>query len=504
MKRSARNAAWIEKHCRVPEGRLMGQPLKVHWVQREILEAIYDTPTRTAIISMGRKNAKTAFTSCIKLLHLAGPEATPNSQLYGSAQSRKQAAVLFDLSAKIIRLSSELSEYIVIRDSSKQLLCRELGTVYEALSAEAGTKHGLSPKLIIHDELGQVRGPRFPLYDALETAQGAHDEPLTIIISTQAPNDADLLSVLIDDARTKADPLTKLIIYEAPEDADPFIEETWKLANPTLGEILSLESVRIDAEKAKRMPSFESTFRNLKLNQRVEADDPFIPPGIWQKCGGEVDTDALEGGLVYAGLDLSGRHDLTALAIIAEDKNRVWHARVEFFAPEKGLYERAKKDRAPYDVWAKDGWITLTPGASVDYEIVAMRLIEICDQLDVAAIGFDRWRIDVLIKELKRLGAELPLIAHGQGYKDMSPALDELESTISNELLRHGNNPVLTMCAANSRTTKDAAGNRKLDKARATGRIDGMVALAMARGVAAGTEPEKKDRGVSIYEQGVV
>ncbi|MFZ9960247.1 MAG: terminase large subunit domain-containing protein, partial [Candidatus Limnocylindrus sp.] len=182
--RSERNARWIETHCRIPEGKLVGQPVKLTAHQREWLSMIYDSPTRTFVLSMARKNAKTALSAFLVLLHLCGPEASPNSQLYSAAQSRDQAAILFELAAKVVRQSAELSQYVNIRDTAKELLCPGLGTIYKALSADAATKYGLSPKLIIHDELGQVKGPRSELYEALETASAAQDSPLSIIIST--------------------------------------------------------------------------------------------------------------------------------------------------------------------------------------------------------------------------------------------------------------------------------------------------------------------------------
>jgi phage terminase large subunit-like protein len=124
-----------------------------------------------------------------------------NSQLFSSAQSSDQAAILFALAAKIVRMSPELRDAIIVRDTAKQLACSERGTLYRALSADASTAYGLSPVFIVHDELGQVRGPRSELYEALETAVGAQENPLSLIISTQAPTENDLLSVLIDDAK---------------------------------------------------------------------------------------------------------------------------------------------------------------------------------------------------------------------------------------------------------------------------------------------------------------
>ena len=137
--RAQRNIEWIEKFCRIPEGGNVGKPLKLAPFMRDDLQAIYDNPhgTRRAIISRGRKNAKTTESALILLLHLCGPEAKPNAQLFSAAQSRDQAAVLFSLAAKMVRLNPALSAVVAIRDTAKLLTCPRLGTIYRALSADA-------------------------------------------------------------------------------------------------------------------------------------------------------------------------------------------------------------------------------------------------------------------------------------------------------------------------------------------------------------------------------
>lgn len=489
--RGEANCLWIEEYCRIPEGQFVGQAVKLRPWQREIVCGIYDSPTRRAMISFGRKNAKTTLSALLLLLHLCGPEARANSQLFSAAQSRDQAALLFSLAAKIVRLSPDLRQYVSIRDTAKQIYCQELGTLYRALSAEASTAYGLSPVFVVHDELGQVRGPRSELYEALETAAGAQESPLSIVISTQAPTDADLFSVLMDDAKSGADPKVKLWLYTADEELDPFSEEAIREANPAFGDFLNAEEVRSQAESARRMPSSEAAYRNLVLNQRVNVTSPFVSRAVWEQNAGEVDPEAFRDG-AWIGLDLSSRNDLTALVIVGKAGDGAWHARAEFFAPENGLHDRAHRDRVPYDVWAREGYLTLTPGSSVDYGVVASRLCELCDEFPVREIAFDRWRIDVLKTELGRLDRELPMVPFGQGFKDMTPALDTLEHQLLDGNIRHGGNPVLRMCAANAVATMDPAGNRKLDKSKATGRIDGLVALAMAMGRAAVASQEAK------------
>jgi phage terminase large subunit-like protein len=476
--RGQRNIRWIEEHCIIPEGQFVGLPVVLRdWQQEELLK-IYDNPngTRTAILSFGRKNAKTTFSAFLLLLHLCGPEAKVNSQLCSTALSRDQAAILFALAAKIVRMSPLLRDFVGVRDHAKQLYCPDLGTLYRALSSDASTNFGASPIFSVHDELGQVIGPRSPLYEAVETGAGAHEKPLSIIISTQAPTSADLLSILIDDAIEGKDPHTVVSLHTAPMDADPFDVETIKLANPAFGDFLNADEVMKTAASAERMPSRESSYRNLILNQRVDATSPFVSKSVWDSCN---DEPAPIAGPLYGGLDLSARTDLTALVLVHE-VDGVWQTHSYFWTPEDGVRDRAQRDRVPYDVWVKEGWLRTTPGATIDYAEIAKEIEEIIDGNRVAAIAYARWSIDLMKRELEKIGLPLPLVPHGQGYKDMSPALDSLEAELLSGKIAHGGHPVQTMCAANAVVQSDPSGNRKLAKDKSNGRIDGMVALAMA------------------------
>ena len=479
--RGERNIAWVEQFCRIPEGKFVGKPVKLTVHQRRWIKRIYDSPTRLFILSMARKNAKTAMASFLLLLHLCGPEAKPNSQLYSAAQSRDQAAILFSLAAKVVRMSPDLGQVVSVKDTAKQLVCNDLGTVYKALSADASTSYGLSPCFVIHDELGQVKGPRFELYEALETASAAQESPLSIVISTQAPTDSDLLSLLIDDALTGADPANKVELCTAPIDLDPFGEEAIRAANPHYDDFMNKSEVLRQAQDAKRLPSREAAYRNLILNQRVEARNPFVARAIWLENGDE--PDPIDGQRVYGGLDLSSVSDLTSLELVTESGD----VHSTFWLPEDGLPEKSRADRVPYDQWAAEGYLLTTPGRAIEYEFVAQHLRDLFDRCDVVALAFDRYNMRFLKPWLEKVGfspEELERFKEfGQGFVSMSPAIRELEAKLLAKKLRHGNHKVLEMCAANAQTVSDPAGNRKFTKQKTTGRIDGMVALAMAVGV---------------------
>ena len=493
LSRAERNIKWCETYLHIPEGKFVGQQMVVTDYMKEDFRQIYDNPhgTRRAIISRGRKNAKTTEAAMLALLHLCGPEAIENSQVFSDALSREQAALIFNIAVKMIRFDQRLFNALTIKDAGKILVCKELNTTYRALSAEATTAFGLSPSLIIHDELGQVKGPRSTLYEALETATAAQANPLSIVISTQAPTANDLLSILIDDAIAGHDPHTILRFDYAPDDIeDPFSEEAIRMANPAFDIFMNKQEVLSMAENARRMPAREAQYRNLILNQRVEAMSPFVTRNVWTSCGAQ--PLPLEGVTCYGGLDLSSVSDLTALVLIGKRDGK-WQVHPTFWLPAEGLAEKARADHVPYDMWEKQGFLKTCPGNTVNYEFVAKFLRKQFDRLTIKKIGFDRWNMRHLRPWLKEAGfGEMEIDERfeefGQGTASMSPALRELEALLLDAKLAHGNHPVMSMCASCAVVEGKDDANRKLSKNKSNGRIDGMVALTMAIGVAPATK----------------
>ena len=257
-------------------------------------------------------------------------------------------------------------------------------------------------------------------------------------------------------------------------------ESAWYAANPGLGIFRSMSDLREQLTQAARMPAMQSSARNLLLNQVVSTVNPFISPDVWRENAGAVLPFASDTP-VFGGLDLSGKTDLSALVLVGKVAG-IWQVVCHAWTPEQNIDLRSKRDRAPYSTWHRQGYLHSTPGATIDYEFVAADMAAICAGLNIVSISFDRWRYDLLQKELTKIGCDLPLIPMGQGFKDQSICLDTLEAELLNKRVAHGGHPVLTMCAANAVIERDAAGGRKLSKHKATGRIDPMAALANAFG----------------------
>lgn len=481
----------------VPSGEGAGGPFRLRDWQRRFINDVYAPvgpsgrrQVRRAVLSIARKNGKTALIAALALAHLVGPEAIENGEIYSAATERDQAAQVYKVAAQMVRAEPELARVLKCVDSTKTIACYGNGSVYRAISAEAGSKHGLNPSVVIYDELAQAKNRE--LYDVLDTAMGARAEPLMLVISTQSPDPQHILSQLIDDGLSARDPTIVTHLYAVPDDADVWDERNWYLANPALDDFRSLDDMRAQAARAKRMPSFEAPFRNLYLNQRVDAQSPLVPRAEWDACAGEPDH-LRPGERVYLGLDLSATTDLTALvAVSAEDGDRVlcWA-----WKPGALIAEHEKRDRAPYAKWVAEGHLEAPPGRAIDYGYVARRIAEICSEYDVVALAYDRWRIEALLREFAAIGLDayvdgkdegrdgaLRLVPWGQGFRDMAPAIDALEIAILERRFQHPRNPILTFGFGNAISVQDAAGNRKLDKSATRFRIDPAVATVMAIG----------------------
>lgn len=490
LTRAGRVIAFIEKYCRVPEGSKVGEPIVLLPFQKKFIRAVYDNPagTQRAYLSIARKNGKSALIACLVVVHLAGPEARQNSQIVCGARAIKQAGIIYALVEKMVELNPALGRVIRCMPSIKKMKGLAQNVEFVALAAEAKTAHGLSPVLAILDEVGQVSGPQDDFVDAIETSQGAHTDPLLIAISTQAPTDADLFSIWIDDAAASKDPHIVSHCYAAPVDAVLTDKRAWKAANPALGKFRSLVDVAEQAKRAARMASAENTFRNLTLNQRVTVFNPFVSRTTWMACAAAPDPQAFLDGEVWGGLDLSQTTDLTSLVLIATHAELV-HVRPYFWMAADLVAVRSRADRVPYELWVKQGLLRTTPGKAIDYGHLAADIAKLCKGLNIRNIAFDRYRMELLKVHFDAAEVTLPLLDFGQGFVSMAPALTQLEIDLLHGRLRHGGHPVLNMCASNAVSVVNPVGDRKLDKSKSTGRIDGMVALAMARGAATMNTP---------------
>lgn len=489
-----RVCAFIEQHCRVPEGRRVGEAMVLETFQRAWIYDTFDNPagTRRSILSMARKNGKTSLIAAILLCMIVGPLARQNAQCVSGAMAREQAAVVYKLALKMVGFSPVLNKRIRAVPSRKEFFGLTTGMYYQALSAEASTKMGLSPFFIILDETGQIEGPIDDFVDALTTAQGAYDDGMQIVITTQARSDLSLLSSWIDDALNSNNPHLVCHLYAADKKAGLDDWEEILKANPGAGTIRSIPDLRQQIEEAKRLPAKENAVRNLLMNQRVSVSAPFLAPAIWDANDGAIDIEVFRDGRpVYAGLDLSQTTDLTALVLACQDDEGRAQLLPMVWTPADTLQDRGIRDRAPYVQWEKEQILITTPGKVIGLEWVVQAIAETIEGMNLQSTNYDRWRIKTLRAECEKIGLDLMLVECGQGFKDMAPAIDAFEARALNGALAHGANPLMRWAVGNSVIVFDPAGNRKINKAKSFSRVDPVVAAIMAvKGMDVDTEFE--------------
>ena len=300
----------------IPSGTGQGKPFRLEPFQKNFIRDIYEPhlglrrAVRRAILSMARKNGKTALIAAIVLAHLVGPEAVVHGEIYSAANDRDQAAIVYKFARQMVELEPELLNEIELVPSTKTMVARRTGSVYRAISAEAGTKHGYLPSVVIYDELAQAKNR--DLYDVLDTSFGARQEPLFIAISTQSNDPEHILSKLIDDGLSGIDPSIVCHLFAADDECDLGDEPQWHKANPALGKFRDYEDLATAIRKAIRMPAEEPKVRNLFLNQRIAPIASLISRQEWMACVGQDVARQRRGGLPGARSIERGRPDRAA------------------------------------------------------------------------------------------------------------------------------------------------------------------------------------------------
>lgn len=489
----------------ITKGMNAGRKMRLLPDQKDFLAKVYGegSQARIAIDSKPRGNGKTGLVAGLALCHLLGPESEPRGEIYAASVDRTMSGKLFSEIEAIIFAVPEFAGSTNVKRHEKRIEVLDgdgAGSTFEAMSSDARKGHGLAPSLFIYDELAQVDD--FELLDNLETGLGKRNRSLGLIISTQAESDDHRLSIMIDEGLAGIDPSLVVQLLAAPADADPFDEAVLRSVNPALGTYLNEKDILADLRKAQWLPAFEPRYRNRRLNQRVDAnqENRIVPVGVWDACNAPVDREALRGRACFGGLDLSGKHDLTALVLAFPDDEGMVDLLPIFWTPQGQLASRKQSEANRFKEWIAAGHMTAVPGPVIRSGFIAAELARLETEFDIQAIAYDRWRIDDLKLDLADIGCKVALEPRGQGFKDSGPDIEVLAEMALTARLRHGAHPVLRAAMSNAITVSDPAGNLKVDKDKSNGRgpvrIDGAVALAMALGLAGRTPPKRK----SVYQ----
>ena len=501
QKAADRVVGFIENYITHVKGEFAGQKIILeNWQKEDILYPMFGIKRksdglrrfRTVYVEIPRKNAKSTLGAGIAL-YLLLSDGEPGAEIYSAAGDRDQARIIFDIARGMVEQSPELSK----RCKPWQHSITKKGSLssYKVISAEAGTKHGFNAHGILFDELHTQ--PNRELWDVLTTSVGSRRQPITFAITT-AGYDKESICYEIHEYATKVrdgvieDNSFLPVIYSAEMDSDIYDQETWKKANPGYGTIVKSDYIQEQVLKIKNQPSFESTFRRLHLNQWVGSAETWIPDDIWMSCSGKPICE----GRCYGGLDLATVGDVAAYVLFFPESNSVLPF---FFVPEEVVDDRSRKEGINYDVWVRQGFMTATPGNIIDYDYILDAMIESRDKYDVRMIGYDRYLMKDIANKFSHRDVDLtkwPLEPVGQGYVSMSEPTKDIERMANGGKFRHGGNPVLRWMVSNVQIESDSAGNIKMSKKKSREKIDGLVALAMAKAAVPSEQPF-----VSIYEE---
>ena len=490
--RKAQRVVRFIEALRHTKGEFHGQPFHLLPWQEKIIRDVFgtvrdDDPTMrqytTAYIEIPKKNGKSELGAAIALNMLINDDEW-KAEVYSCASDRQQAAIVFDVAVDMVRQSPALMKRVKIIPSTRRMIYQPTGSIYQVLSSEVATKHGLNVSACIFDEL-QTQ-PTRALYDVMTQGSGdARRQPLWFLLTTAGTDRNSICWEVHQKALDilegrKIDPRFYPVLFGLPDDADWTNEENWYRANPSLDHTITIDKVRDAFRKAQETPADENQFRQLRLNQWVKQSVRWMPMDKWDECGGVVDPYALEGRACYAGLDLSSTSDLTALVLVfpptSEDEPYI--ALPFFWLPEETLSLRVRRDHVPYDQWAKRGFIQTTEGNVVHYGFIERFICELGERYDIREIAHDRWNATMMVQTLEDDG--FTMVPFGQGFKDMSPPTKELMRIVLEHKLCHGGHPVLRWNMDNAFVRTDPAGNLKLDKEKSTEKVDGAVALVMA------------------------
>jgi phage terminase large subunit-like protein len=466
------------------KGELGGKPFILEPWQQDYVRQLFGTMAggvrqyRTSLLAIPRKNGKSTLCAGIALKLMFDGE--PGAEIYSCAADRDQARLVFEMAKACVENSPKLrSRLRVFRNS---IVREDTHSTYKALSAEAFTKHGLNAHGIIFDELHAQ--PDRELWDVMTTSTGARRQPLCVAITTAGFDRKTICweiwryALAVRDGAIKDETFLPAIYAADPED-DWTKEETWRKANPNLGVSVKLEDLQVRCKRAQDMPTEENTFRRLHLNQWTEQDTRWLRMDHWAQGDQACPVD-LTGRECFGGLDMATSFDTTCLCLLfALDDGRYW-AEPFFWIPEENMRERVKRDRVPYDMWHRQGFLRTTPGNVTDYDLVRADINEIAKKYNIRKVAIDRWNATQLSNQLQ--GDGLNVIGFGQGYGSMSAPAKRLEGlVVGGKVLHHS--PVLDWQASNVAVQSDHAGNIKLSKAKSTERIDGIVSLTMALGI---------------------
>ncbi len=450
---------------------------------------------RVAYVETAKGSGKSPLAAGIGMKGLVS-DAEPRAEIYSAAVKKDQAQILFRDAVAMVDQSPELSKRLTKSGTGERcwnLAYLSAGSFFRPISSDDG-QSGPRPHIALIDEIHEHKTNN--VIEIMRAGTKGRKQALIFMITNAGSGNAGPcwayheygIQVASGD---RIDDAFFPFICSLDEEDDPFEDEAcWPKANPSLQEagLPGGKYIREQVTEAKGMPSKEAIVRRLNFCQWTGAESPWLSQEIWKRAYQTFELEELRGRRAVCGLDLSSTTDLTGMVFMVEpeEEGEPWKVVPFAWLPDVDLDKKSADDLRSdsYVVWKARGFLQTTPGRAISKRIILQKLSAMCDFFEVIACAYDRWRIEDLIAMAADDGISIPVMKpFGQGYKDMTPAIETFESMLLNGQIVHNNHPVMNMCAGNAVTDSDGAGNRKLEKSRSHGRIDLIVCAVMACGI---------------------
>lgn len=536
--RAARVFDYFETVLRLNSGVFEGRPFILQPWQAFIVGSIFGwirivdgtRRFRQAFILIGKGNGKSPLAAGIGLYCLTS-DGEKRAQVYAAAAKRDQAAILFDDAVAMRDQSPDLRRRIRKTGGAKpyNLAYIATGSYFRTVSFDK-RQSGHRPHCALIDEIHEH--PSSEVVDMMLAGAKGRTQPLVFEITNAGVERESICFAHAEYSRRiveGADANDEWFAYvaELDVDDDPHDPETgpacWIKANPNLGISIQPGYIAAAVQRARGMPSERSKVDRLNFCKWADAFSPWCDWPLWVACENDR-IDALhelaDAETIALAVDLSQTDDLTALTICGRVGDSLV-ARTEYWKPADQVSPHESRDKVPYRQWIDDGHMHSPPGRVVDYSFVARRIAELQAMFpNLRYLAYDAYRMNYLIGPLEDAGVTLTMVPHPQGALQqravtkspqgeplpilwMPRSVELLEKAVADQTLVVEASPVLRWNAANAVLKTTEQGNRFFDKKKSTGRIDGLVTLAMSLGIVA-ENSARSDIGQALFDPVIV
>ena len=481
IEKAKRPVKFIEKYLKQSKGIWNGKPLKLELFQKAFIEALFgfvDKDTglrkyRKAILFVARKNGKSVLASAIGI-YMTMADHEGGAEVYSVATKKEQSKIVWEEAKKMIKKTPVLAKRF--RCLIGGIYYDDKDAVFRALASDSNSLDGLNAHLVIADEVHAWKDRN--LLDVMYDSMSARTQPLLLETSTMGTIRQNVFDVEYDYASqvidgTIEDEILLPIIYELDEEKEWLNEECWFKANPSLGSIKSLKSIREKVERAKNNPIELVNLLCKDFNVRQNTINAWL---TFDDLNNEEIFNEWKDTYCIGGCDLSSTTDLTCSTLLGVVKGKI-RVKQMYFIPTNMLERKVIEDKIPYDKWLKAGWLRLSGDSKIDYHDITKWFLEEVQENDLRPlwIGYDSWNAQFWCDEMKENGFDMVEVR--QGFKTESAPLKQMKADLIDKKINYNNNPILKWNLSNVVVKVDDNENIMLSKEKARQRIDGVASL---------------------------